>query len=83
MSKEIAARRCQCLSCADGKSGKWDRPIVTGIESYRTFYKAEDYHQDFMLKNPRHRYILTWDAPKVKALKWLYPGIYRLTFQRD
>ncbi len=64
-------------------SGVWSAPVVTGIESYRKFYKAETYHQDFAAKNPRHRYILRWDAPKVAALKRLYPTHYRASFQRD
>lgn len=61
----------------------WESPIVTRIERARTFYPAESYHQDFMLKNPRHGYILRWDAPKVAALKRLYPGVYSPRFQRD
>lgn len=63
-------------------SGKWDRPIVTGIEAEKTFYPAESYHQDFMLKNPDQRYIRRWDRPKVEALKKLYPYHYSRTFQR-
>ncbi|MGB7373044.1 peptide-methionine (S)-S-oxide reductase MsrA [Pontixanthobacter sp.] len=64
-------------------SGKWSSPIVTEIESYRKFYDAEDYHQDFMVKNPRHRYILRWDKPKIAALKQMYPSHYRSTFVRN
>ena len=64
-------------------SGVWSRPIVTRIESHRTFYPAETYHQDFMLKNPRHGYIVRWDAPKVAALRRLYPDHYRAAFQRN
>jgi peptide-methionine (S)-S-oxide reductase len=59
----------------------WSKPIVTRIEKARTFYPAETYHQDFMLKNPRHGYIVRWDAPKVKALKAMYPGVYSADFQ--
>lgn len=65
------------------KSGLWDRPIVTDIASYKAFYPAEDYHQDFAFKNPRHGYILRWDAPKVRGLKELYPGVYRTSPVRD
>ena len=61
----------------------WSQPIVTRIEKARTFYPAEGYHQDFMLKNPRHGYIVRWDAPKVQALKAMYPGVYSATFQPD
>lgn len=65
------------------KSGLWDAPIVTSIEPARTFYAAETYHQDFAAKNPRHGYIVRWDAPKVAALKRLYPSLYRSEFRRD
>ena len=61
----------------------WDKPIVTSIEPARTFYAAETYHQDFAAKNPRHGYIVRWDAPKVAALKRLYPSLYRAEFRRD
>ena len=61
----------------------WDRPLVTKIERAQAFYPAETYHQDFMLKNPRHGYIVRWDAPKVAALKRLYPGVYSASFQRN
>lgn len=61
----------------------WDRPIVTRIERAQGFYPAETYHQDFAAKNPRHGYIVRWDAPKVAALKRLYPGVYSASFQRD
>ena len=34
------------------KSGKFDKPIVTQLRSAGPFYMAEDYHQDYYLKNP-------------------------------
>ena len=62
-------------------SGVWDKPIVVGIESYRAFYPAETYHQDFAEKNPTHPYIRRWDAPKVVTFREKYPSLYRATFQ--
>jgi peptide methionine sulfoxide reductase msrA/msrB len=35
-----------------GKSGKFDKPIMTGILKAGKFYKAEQYHQDYPAKNP-------------------------------
>jgi peptide-methionine (S)-S-oxide reductase len=64
-------------------SGVWKRPIVTGIERAQTFYPAETYHQDFALKNPNHGYIRQWDAPKVAALKRLYPRLFVASYQRN
>ncbi|HEY6080327.1 MAG TPA: bifunctional methionine sulfoxide reductase B/A protein [Polyangiaceae bacterium] len=34
-------------------SGKWPRPLVTEISKASTFTLAEDYHQDYLQKNPR------------------------------
>lgn len=61
-------------------SGKWKRPIVTRIERAQAFYPAEADHQDFARKNPRHPYIQRWDAPKVRALKAMYPSLYKASF---
>lgn len=65
------------------RSGVWNGPIVTRVETKRKFYPAEAYHQDFMAKNPRHGYIVRWDRPKVDALKRMFPGDYRASFLRD
>lgn len=54
----------------------WRQPIVTRIES-SAFFVAEDYHQDYMKNNPNSGYILRFDVPKVRALKQLFPNIYR------
>jgi len=62
-------------------SGVWNSPIRTRIEPARTFYDAEAYHQDFARKNPNHPYIQRWDAPKVAALKQMFPDLYSERFQ--
>lgn len=33
-------------------SGKWPKPLVTKVSDYSQFYSAEDYHQDYLQKNP-------------------------------
>jgi methionine-S-sulfoxide reductase len=34
------------------KSGAWKRPVVTEIVPAKEFWQAEDYHQDYLIKNP-------------------------------
>jgi len=35
------------------KSGVWKKPISTSLEKLDIFYPAEEYHQDYLQKNPR------------------------------
>ena len=38
-------------------SGRFTKPIVVPVEASQPFYVAEDYHQDYYLKNPiKYRY---------------------------
>jgi methionine-S-sulfoxide reductase len=36
----------------ENESGRWKRPVTTTVEDLTTFYPAEDYHQDYLQKNP-------------------------------
>lgn len=33
-------------------SKRWSQPVVTTLEPFTTFYPAEEYHQDYLKKNP-------------------------------
>jgi len=35
-----------------GASGRWKRPVTTSIEPAAPWYDAEEYHQDYLRKNP-------------------------------
>ncbi|HWB48938.1 MAG TPA: peptide-methionine (S)-S-oxide reductase MsrA [Stellaceae bacterium] len=52
-------------------------PIVTKIEPGKTFYAAEDYHQNYLTLHPTQPYIAINDLPKIRALKERFPGVYR------
>ena len=34
------------------QSGRWPNPVVTSLEPFSTFWPAEGYHQDYLVKNP-------------------------------
>lgn len=34
------------------ESGRWSDPVVTTLEPFAIFYPAEEYHQDYLQKNP-------------------------------
>lgn len=51
--------------------------VVTTVEADGRFYPAEDYHQDFLTRNPTYPYIVINDLPKVENLKRIFPNVYR------
>jgi peptide-methionine (S)-S-oxide reductase len=46
--RKLAEKSKQALA----EHGPFDKPIVTGIVAASAFYPAEEYHQDYYLKNP-------------------------------
>lgn len=60
-----------------GRGKYFAKPVIVPVEAYRRFYPAEANHQDFMRRNPANGYILRWDAPKLAALKRLFPDMVR------
>lgn len=47
----------------------WDAPIITELSPAETYYKAEDYHQDYFQKNPLQGYCAFVVAPKVAKFR--------------
>ena len=52
------------------------RRIVTQVTPLVAFYPAEDYHQNYAANHPSQPYIMFNDAPKVLALRKLFPELY-------
>jgi peptide-methionine (S)-S-oxide reductase len=52
------------------------RPIATHVDPLQGFYPAEDYHQDFLIRNTGYPYIARNDLPKIENLRRLFPTLY-------
>ena len=70
--KRIAESYIEQLDAAHA----WKHKIVTQVAPLKAFYRAEDYHQDYALKNPNNPYIMVCDRPKIATLKADYPDLY-------
>ena len=55
----------------------YSHPIVTKVVPFKAFYSAEDYHQDYLKKNPGNPYIVFNDLPKLQRLQKEFPNLYR------
>ena len=52
------------------------KPVVTEVVPLIEFFPAEDYHQDFVKKNPDDAYVVAHDLPKLAALRQKFPDLY-------
>ena len=52
--------------------GVFDDSIVTEVTAAEPFYRAEDYHQNYFVQNPRQPYCQAVIAPKVAKLRRHY-----------
>jgi peptide-methionine (S)-S-oxide reductase len=53
-------------------SGRFKKPVVTEIVAASTFFKAEDYHQDYYNKNPVQYKFYRWNCGRDQRLKELW-----------
>jgi peptide-methionine (S)-S-oxide reductase len=47
----------------------WDKPIVTQVEKLDKFFMAEDYHQEYFVRNQYQPYCQAVVAPKVSKFR--------------
>jgi peptide-methionine (S)-S-oxide reductase len=50
----------------------WGAPIVTQVEPFKAFYRAEDYHKEYFRKNPEQAYCRFVIEPKLAKLRNQY-----------
>jgi peptide-methionine (S)-S-oxide reductase len=52
-------------------------PIVTEIQPFTSFYKAEEYHQDFEKLNPQNPYVKQISIPRLNRFKKSNPDLLK------
>ena len=58
-------------------SGKYDKPIAVQVVELTQFWNAEDYHQDYVTKNPNSRYVQNVCIKEVKHFQQKFPDLIK------
>jgi peptide-methionine (S)-S-oxide reductase len=59
------------------KANIFTAPIATKLVPLVKFYAAEDYHQNFIDRNPTQAYIVRFDLPKLAQLRQQFPSLIK------
>lgn len=59
------------------KAHIFDSSIVTQLAPLTNFYAAEDYHQNFIKRNPYNPYVVIHDLPQIAQLREQFPELYQ------
>jgi len=73
--KQVAEKYIAQLEAAKVYRSK----IVTKVDPLHGFFKAEDYHQDYLVNHPDQPYIAYNDIPKVRNFARVLPALYQPT----
>jgi len=57
------------------RAGVFRSPIVTQVVELRSFYPAEEHHQNFCRRNPTNPYVVSVAMPKVEKVKKEVPEL--------
>ncbi|MGO1692107.1 MAG: peptide-methionine (R)-S-oxide reductase MsrB [Marinobacter sp.] len=63
-------------------SGIYDNPVVIEITPLKTFYPAEEYHQDYYKKNPVRYKFYTFNSGRYQFIEDVYGDDYELDFSQ-
>ncbi len=59
------------------KAHIFTEPIATQVVPLTKFYAAEEYHQNFIDRNPNQAYIVRYDLPKLAQLRQQFPSLIK------
>lgn len=70
VEKEIAMQEIRDIS----KSNQFEKAITTELQQLKAFYKAEDYHQDYIKNDISNPYVKNVSIPRFNKFKKIYKG---------
>ncbi|WP_310425760.1 peptide-methionine (S)-S-oxide reductase MsrA [Chamaesiphon sp. VAR_48_metabat_135_sub] len=56
----------------------FSEPIATRLVALDKFYAAEDYHQNFIVRNPNYPYVVVNDRPKLNLLRQQFADLIKI-----
>ncbi len=58
-------------------SGKYHAPIAAQVVAFSKFWPAEEYHQNYVARNPNQGYVQAVSIPEIKHLQKEYPELIK------
>lgn len=71
--KAVAVRYIAQLAAAKA----FPQPIATRVDPDTGFFRAEEHHQDYLVRHPGQPYIAIYDMPKIAHLRAEFPTAFR------
>lgn len=59
------------------RSGKYSQPLVVELKPFEKFWKAENYHQNFIMNNPNNPYVRAESLPRIQCAQIAFPKLIR------
>lgn len=60
---------------------KYKEPLAAQVMAFTKFWMAEEYHQDYIEKNPGQGYVRSFSIPEIKKLQKQYPQLVKPGYQ--
>ena len=60
---------------------KYKEPLAAQVMAFTKFWVAEEYHQDYIEKNPGQGYVRSFSIPEIKKLQKQYPQLVKPGYQ--
>jgi peptide methionine sulfoxide reductase msrA/msrB len=63
-------------------SGRYNKPIVLEVTAFKEFFPAEDYHQDYYLKNPVRYQLYTFNSGRFQFAEAIWGDQYHVDYRQ-